>query len=63
MSCPDCTPTQNCPACQEHLEGEVERTILVLEDQCGNPTVDDEERAEAREASDYLAHCLESWRR
>jgi hypothetical protein len=54
VSCPNCTPTRNCQKHHEELMREVERTIWSLDDQLGDPTLDDEERAEAREASDFL---------
>jgi len=34
--------------------GEIDRTIVSLEAECGDPTTSDADRTEAREASDYL---------
>ena len=52
--CPQCRPDFCCPRCTEHLMGEIDRTIVSLEAECGDPTTSDADRTEAREASDYL---------
>ena len=42
----------------ERLRNEIEATVSTLDDQCGDPTLNDEGRAEAREALDFLVGYL-----